>query len=80
MILLVLKILFFGENIIENNTLLCEKISKHCSKGTMDNSHLNLISLKLNLNGEPNRITNSTNSEAELFYDKVDKTELSLVK
>jgi hypothetical protein len=68
MILLVLKILFFGENIIENNTLLCEKTSKHYSNGTMD------------LNGEPNRITNSTNSEAELFYDKVDKTELSLVK
>jgi hypothetical protein len=41
--------LIFDKNIIENNTLACEKISKHYFKGIRDNYHPNLIFVKLKL-------------------------------
>jgi hypothetical protein len=56
------------------------KTSKHRSKGIRDNSHQNPILLKLKLGCQANSITNSTNSEAELLCDKVDKVELSFMK
>jgi hypothetical protein len=72
-----LNIYYLNENIIEKNTLVCQK---HRSKGIRDNSHQNPILLKLKLGCQANSITNSTNSEAELLCDKVDKVELSFMK
>jgi hypothetical protein len=43
-----LKILFFDENIIENNIHMW-KTSKHSTKDIMDNSYHNFIFVKLKL-------------------------------
>jgi hypothetical protein len=67
----------FDENIIENNTLVREKTSKQCPNGIKDNFHKYIIFLKLKLDCQPNK---TTNSEAELLYRKIDEAELSLVK
>jgi hypothetical protein len=56
------------------------KTSKHCFEGVRDNSHQNPILLKLKLDCQSNKTTNSTTSEAELLYGEVDEAELSLVK
>jgi hypothetical protein len=76
----VLKNVFPDENIIENNTLVCGKHQNIVPKSIRNNSHQNLIFLKLKLGCQPNRITNSSNSEIEPFHDKVGKVKLSLVK
>jgi hypothetical protein len=61
------------ENIIEKHPYV-STTSKHSSKGIRDNSHQNLIFLKLKLGYHSNSITTSTNSKAKLLYGEVDKT------
>jgi hypothetical protein len=73
----VLKNIFSDENIIENNTFV---YGKHRSKDIRDNSHQNIIFLKLKLVCHLSRINNSANSETELLRDQVGESELSFVK
>jgi hypothetical protein len=75
-ILLVLKKIS-TKNIIENNTCMC-KSSKHRYKGIRDNSHQNLILLKLKLDCQPNRIIKISNlSTLRLSYSMLKLVKLS---
>jgi hypothetical protein len=55
-------------------------MSKHYFEGIKDNSHQNIIFLKLKLNYQPNRTINSIKFEIELLFNKIGKAKLSLMK
>jgi hypothetical protein len=49
-------------------------------QGCKDNSDKKLIFAKLKLTFQPNRLTNSTSFEADLFYGELVEAELNLLK
>jgi hypothetical protein len=53
-------------------TLLYVKTLKYTSKGIRDNSHVNLIFLKLKLVYQSNKIINFIKSKAKMFHDEVE--------
>jgi hypothetical protein len=75
-----LKTLFFNKNIIDNNTLVCEKHQNIVSRVLEIIPTKILFFVKVKLLYYPNKITNSINSEPELVHVEVCEAELNFVK